>query len=216
MTRREEFFYQLILFNFGCFYEIQFMDRALDVQTLIAAAEAKMGETCSLSKLKEFAPMLKDYFSIDIEQDEKGAWVLRALPLLISDYEPFYGYLPLFLFNLCTQVHYTNEKQCLDEIARELARFYSFIPVCKEREEKEEWESVVQSVLYPQAKKQMIISDRLWSSGAIQLLASTDRLYRVFERCFVVCEIKPSNLKPDFCLFKITSRQNCMDATDQL
>ena len=192
------------------------MDRALDIQTLISAVEAKKGETCSMSKLKEFAPMLKDYFSIGIEQDENGKWVLRALPLLISDYEPFYGYLPLFLFNLCTQVHYTNEKQCLDEIARELARFYSFIPVCKEREEKEEWESLIQSVLYPQAKKQMIISDRLWSSGAIQLLASTDRLYRVFERCFGVYTIKPSNLKPDFCLFKITSKQNCMDATDQL
>ena len=142
------------------------MDRALDIQTLISAVEAKKGETCSMSKLKEFAPMLKDYFSIGIEQDENGKWVLRALPLLISDYEPFYGYLPLFLFNLCTQVHYTNEK--------------------------------------------------LWSSGAIQLLASTDRLYRVFERCFGVCTIKPSNLKPDFCPFKITSKQNCMDATDQL
>ena len=97
------------------------MDRALDIQTLISAVEAKKGETCSMSKLKEFAPMLKDYFSIGIEQDENGKWVLRALPLLISDYEPFYGYLPLFLFNLCTQVHYTNEKQCLDEIARELS-----------------------------------------------------------------------------------------------
>ena len=64
------------------------MDRALDVQTLISAVEAKKGETCSMNKLKEFAPMLKDYFSIDIEQDEKEVWVLRALPLLISDYVP--------------------------------------------------------------------------------------------------------------------------------
>ena len=178
------------------------MDRALDIQTLLSAVEAKKGETCSMTMLKEFAPMLKDYFSIGIEQNEKGNWVLQSLPLLISDYEPFYGYLPLFLFNLCTQVHYTKEKQCLDEIARELARFYSFIPICKEREEKEEWESLIQSVLYPQAKKQMIVSDRLWSSGAIQLLASTDRLYRVFERCYPV--FFTSNIK--FCPIFVSTK----------
>lgn len=191
------------------------MDRALDIQTLLSAVEAKRGETCSMTMLKEFAPMLKDYFSIGIEQNEKGNWVLQSLPLLISDYEPFYGYLPLFLFNLCTQVHYTKEKQCLDEIARELARFYSFIPICKEREEKEEWESLIQSVLYPQAKKQMIVSDRLWSSGAIQLLASTDRLYRVFERCYPVFYIKHQILS-DFCQYKNIFSLICMDATDQL
>ena len=44
-----------------------------------------------------------------------------------------------------------------------------------------------QSALYPQLKRQMIVSDRLWSSGTIQLMASTDRLYRVFERCWGVC-----------------------------
>ena len=191
------------------------MDRALDIQTLLSAVEAKRGETCSMTMLKEFAPMLKDYFSIGIEQNEKGNWVLQSLPLLISDYEPFYGYLPLFLFNLCTQVHYPKEKQCLDEIARELARFYSFIPICKEREEKEEWESLIQSVLYPQAKKQMIVSDRLWSSGAIQLLASTDRLYRVFERCYPVFYIKHQILS-DFCQYKNIFSLICMDATDQL
>ena len=186
-TRREEYFYQLILFNFGCFYKIQFLDQALDIQTLVSAAASKKGEECSTSVLCEFAMMLNDYFSISIEKNEQGVWVLRSLPLLVSGYEPYYGYLPVFLYNLCSCVHYNDEKRCLDEISLELARFYSFIPRCKEAAEREAWESVIQAVLYPQAKKQMIVCDRLWSCGAIQEIASTERLYRVFERCFCVC-----------------------------
>ena len=186
-TRREEYFYQLILFNFGCFYKIQFLDQALDIQTLVSAAASRKGEECSTSVLCEFAMMLNDYFSISIEKNEQGVWVLRSLPLLVSGYEPYYGYLPVFLYNLCSCVHYNDEKRCLDEISLELARFYSFIPRCKEAAEREAWESVIQAVLYPQAKKQMIVCDRLWSCGAIQEIASTERLYRVFERCFCVC-----------------------------
>ena len=31
MIAREEFFYQLVVFNFGCFYKIQFMEKEIDV-----------------------------------------------------------------------------------------------------------------------------------------------------------------------------------------
>lgn len=36
--RREEFFYQLIIFNFGCFYKIRFMEKEIDVRECIQMA----------------------------------------------------------------------------------------------------------------------------------------------------------------------------------
>lgn len=38
MMRREEFFYQLIIFNFGCFYKIRFMEKEIDVKQCIQMA----------------------------------------------------------------------------------------------------------------------------------------------------------------------------------
>ena len=95
------------------------------------------------------------------------------------DYEPYYGYLPLFLYHLGVEVSYEDEESCLYRISKEVARFYGFLP----SGDVEEWKTTFQTVLYPQVKRQMILNDRLWGSGAIQLMASTDRLYRVFERC---------------------------------
>lgn len=131
--------------------------------------------------------MLKDYFSISFETAPDGRLLLRSLPLLLVDFEPFYGYLPLFLYRLGVEVSYSDEQTCLYRIAKELAQFYAYLPASGEKEETEEWKNVFQSALYPQLKRQMIVSDRLWSSGTIQLMASTDRLYRVFERCWGVC-----------------------------
>lgn len=123
--------------------------------------------------------MFKDYFSITFEKTDDGRLLLRSLPLLLVDYEPYYGYLPLFLYHLGVEVSYEDEESCLYRISKEVARFYGFLP----SGDVEEWKTVFQTVLYPQVKRQMILNDRLWGSGAIQLMASTDRLYRVFERC---------------------------------
>ena len=197
VMHREEFFYQLIIFNFGCFYKIRFMEKEIDVKECIQMAlDAKKEEAsvevglCSsphiqtaLSTLSSFAQMLKDYFSISFETASDGRLLLRSLPLLLVDFEPFYGYLPLFLYRLGVEVSYSNEQTCLYRIAKELAQFYAYLPASGGNEEVEEWKNVFQSALYPQLKRQMIVNDRLWGSGTIQLMASTDRLYRVFERC---------------------------------
>lgn len=184
---RNEYFYQVILFNFGCFYSIQLEDDSINIRELLLAAmdlkkeENKIDDYLQL--LEEFAPMLEDYFSITIIKNTNNELVLKALPRITSSYEPYYGYLPRFLYQLVKMVNFTDEKKCLEGVAREIAHFYSFIPDSSSVEEMEHWRDAIQSVLYPQIKRQLIVNDRLWNQGIIQLIASTDRLYRVFERC---------------------------------
>ena len=133
--------------------------------------------------------MLDDYFSIQIAEElisnetKEGQLVLKGLPLLLSEYQPNYAYLPLFLYRLASKVDFSNEQRCLDGIARELARLYSRMPSPTQESECEEWKGVIQYVLYPNMKKLMVLSDELWANGVIETIASTDRLYRVFERC---------------------------------
>ena len=180
MTFREEYFYQVILTNFGCFYPIQISSDSLDVSTLLrAVTNIKIDVDQSLKLLSDFAPMLEDYFAITLLTKD-DTLIIKALPMLITSYEPYYGYLPVFLSRLVTEVSFDDEKACLQGIARELARLYAYIP--KDTDE-EEWKNRVQTVLYPQMKRQLILYDSMWNRGSIQMMASTDRLYRVFERC---------------------------------
>lgn len=181
LTRSEELFYQIAVFHFGCFFSIAFTDLTLCVDEMVARVAEK--ETVdSLRNLRQFQSMFEDYFSIRFVEED-GKLFLRSLPLLLHDYQPYYGYLPCFLYRLATAVDYSDEDRCLEGIAREVARFYSFLPEETQAVESEEWENVVQCVLYPNLKKLLLLSDRLWTNGTIQVIATTDRLYRVFERC---------------------------------
>ena len=140
--------------------------------------------------------MLADYFSIHLTEEEeeeeeqqqqqqqpKKILLLKGLPLLIAEYQPNYAYLPIFLYRLATQIDFSDELRCLEGVARELAKFYSFMPPAEQPTECEEWQGMIQYVLYPNVKKLIVLSDELWANGSIRTIASTDRLYRVFERC---------------------------------
>ena len=48
MTAREEFFYQLVVFNFGCFYKIQFMEKEIDVGECMQSVLDAKKESASL------------------------------------------------------------------------------------------------------------------------------------------------------------------------
>ena len=124
-------------------------------------------------------------------REEDGKLFLRSIPILLNDYQPYYGYLPYFLYRLASAVDYSDEDRCLEGISREVSRFYSFLPGETQEAESEEWENVVQCVLYPNLKKLLLLSDRLWTNGTIQVIATTDRLYRVFERCWGCLFFKP-------------------------
>jgi hypothetical protein len=54
--------------------------------------------------------------------------VLKTLPVLVEQYEPFWGALPEFLVTVATDINWTEEQPCFDGIARALAKFYAVQP----------------------------------------------------------------------------------------
>ena len=76
----------------------------------------------AVSRLCEHAPMLADYFCLDIDVEAK---VLRSLPVLIAGYVPEMTQLPLFPLQLACNVDWSGETACFTSISRILADFYA-------------------------------------------------------------------------------------------
>ncbi|CAO3590269.1 unnamed protein product [Absidia cylindrospora] len=198
----EELFYQVILAEFNNFGLIEltapvFMKEciriALDTEeahdSLPAQLQSKekVAETI-VDKLVEFAPMLKDYFSITVTPDGQ----LTTLPMLLRRYIPTLDKLPMFLLRLGTEVDWEDEQGCLDTFSRELAIFYSAEPPLplpdhqdeyKKRHDRYLWQ--IQHVLFPGMKNHFVAPKSIVRDGSSYIiqLASLSDLYKIFERC---------------------------------
>ncbi|ORZ06926.1 mutL-like protein 1, colon cancer, nonpolyposis type 2 [Absidia repens] len=198
----EELFYQVILAEFNNFGLIElttpiFMKEciriALDTEEVHDSLPAqlqskeKVAETI-VDKLVEFAPMLKDYFSITVTPDGQ----LTTLPMLLRRYIPTLDKLPMFLLRLGTEVDWEDEQGCLDTFSRELAIFYSAEPPLplpdnqdeyKKRHDRYLWQ--IQHVLFPGMKNHFAAPKSIVRDGSSYIiqLASLSDLYKIFERC---------------------------------
>ena len=87
---------------------------------------ARAGDEAEAQELVELlvgkAEMVDEYFAIGI-RDEPA--VLASLPVLMEQYEPHWGALPAFLYDLATGVDWTEEQPCFEGVARALGRFYA-------------------------------------------------------------------------------------------
>jgi len=83
------------------------------------------------------AEMLRQYFSLEIDVDDKS---LRSLPLLLDGYTPAVEGLPMYILRLATEVDWDSEKDCFESFARETATFYAVSNewLLETEEEKEE------------------------------------------------------------------------------
>ncbi|XP_070498450.1 DNA mismatch repair protein Mlh1 isoform X2 [Chironomus tepperi] len=183
-----ELFYQLSLKYFENFDVFEFED-PLDIKEL-----AMIGfnlEECSwneddgpkeeLSKqvesiLLEHKEMLQEYFSITIT--DKG---LQSLPIIIQDYAPVFGHLPMFIVRLAADVNFDDEKECFKNICSELATFYSKWSV-KESNEKE-FEYLMEHVIFPKIQSHLQPPEKFVNDETFLKLTSLQELYKVFERC---------------------------------
>ena len=68
--------------------------------------------------------MLADYFSLELEVIG-GCLNLTGLPLLLDDFCPWFGGLPVYIVRLATEVNWDDEGLCSDSFAKETAAFYS-------------------------------------------------------------------------------------------
>ena len=68
--------------------------------------------------------MLADYFSLELEVIG-GCLNLTFSPLLLDDFCPWFGGLPVYIVRLATEVNWDDEGLCSDSFAKETAAFYS-------------------------------------------------------------------------------------------
>ncbi|XP_028130012.2 DNA mismatch repair protein Mlh1 [Diabrotica virgifera virgifera] len=189
-TILEELFYQFIMYNFQNFDSYKFSNKISIYELSMICLDLpesgwvpEDGEKTTLSKqittiLTEKAPMLQDYFSIEIDKDGN----LCSLPILLDNYLPDPKALPMYVVRLATEVNWESEIECFRTFAKETARFYSFVPEELNQNGKE-WPWVTEHVLYPAIKEYFIPPKTFIEDGSVLEIADLHNLYKVFERC---------------------------------
>ncbi|XP_031359770.1 DNA mismatch repair protein Mlh1 isoform X2 [Lonchura striata] len=200
----QELFYQILIYDFANFGVLRLSEPApLYELSMLALEDPESGWTEEdgpkeelaeyiVEFLKKKTEMLKDYFSLEI--DEEGN--LSGLPLLIDNYVPPLEGLPMFILRLATEVNWDEEKECFESLSKELAMFYSIrkqyiieesSPTNSQNEESESgsttWKWTVEHVLYKAFRTHLLPPKHFAEDGNILQLANLPDLYKVFERC---------------------------------
>uniref|UniRef100_A0A803UZU5 MutL homolog 1 n=1 Tax=Ficedula albicollis TaxID=59894 RepID=A0A803UZU5_FICAL len=200
----QELFYQILIYDFANFGVLRLSEPApLYELSMLALEDPESGWTEEdgpkeglaeyiVEFLKQKTEMLKDYFSLEI--DEEGN--LTGLPLLIDNYVPPLEGLPMFILRLATEVNWDLEKECFESLSKELAMFYSIRkqyiieesnPTNSQNEDSESgsttWKWTVEHVLYKAFRTHLLPPKHFAEDGNILQLANLPDLYKVFERC---------------------------------
>ena len=123
----------------------------------------------SVGVLIENRSMLKEYFSIIIQEDD----TMAGLPNIIDGYFLETSKLPEFVYQMVNHVNWKEEKACFKEISYILAELYS---ISSEYEIESRTRIVGDALMYLKAP-----SD--WVDTEIRQLAELNDLYKIFERC---------------------------------
>lgn len=140
-------------------------------------------------RIVEHREILQEYFGVVVSEDG----MLLALPEVVTGYMPVLDGLPDFCYNLACKVGWQDEKETLDELAREIARLYA-IPTEEEPEDlinasgKVELVSsgtswAVEHQILPALKARFSPPPSLQESQALVTVVSTEKLFKIFERC---------------------------------
>lgn len=196
----EEAAYQSALRQFGAIPMLQLstplaIDELIYAALIVEQASASQRQALNLtddvvvdrvsSRLITHADMLKEYFSIIIDQSTKS---ITALPNITTSQILFnMERLPTFLLRLATQVDWTSEKECFQSIMKEIA--IAHVPsasisirireeelnakAISEKEWKAGWSHLIRN---------MVPTSQLSQQTIIEV-ASLPSLYSVFERC---------------------------------
>ncbi|NXT77393.1 MLH1 protein, partial [Zapornia atra] len=200
----QELFYQILIYDFANFGVLRLSEPApLFELSMLALEDPESGWTEEdgpkeglaeyiVEFLKKKIEMLKDYFSLEI--DEEGN--LTGLPLLIDNYVPPLEGLPMFILRLATEVNWDEEKECFESLSKELAMFYSIRKqylidesnlTSSQNEESDSgsttWKWTVEHVLYKAFRTHLLPPKHFTEDGNILQLANLPDLYKVFERC---------------------------------
>jgi len=76
------------------------------------------------TKLIENAPIMKEYFGLNISSEGK----LESLPLLLENDTPNLGKLPIYLLKLATEIDWECEEKCFKNFCQQTSEFYAAMP----------------------------------------------------------------------------------------
>ncbi|KAF8777999.1 DNA mismatch repair protein Mlh1-like [Argiope bruennichi] len=196
----KELFYQIMLRDFGNFGALRLSNPAPIAELAMIALDSEDsgwtvadGPKESLAKyvvdlLKSKAPMLDEYFSVEIDEDGN----LLTLPLLLDNYDPPLINLPGLVLRVASDVEWTSEKECFESFCREMASFYA-VPEknfnqgngsnVEDASGKPSLNWTTEHVIYAAVKKNLKPPNRFSSDTSILQIANLPDLYKVFERC---------------------------------
>ncbi|NXE50516.1 MLH1 protein, partial [Casuarius casuarius] len=199
----QELFYQILIYDFANFGILRLSEPApLFELAMLALEDPESGWTEEdgpkeglaeyiVEFLKKKTEMLKDYFSLEINEEGN----LTGLPLLIDNYVPPLEGLPMFILRLATEVNWDEEKECFESLSKELAMFYSIrkqyiIDEANLTNSQNEdcdsgstWKWTVEHTVYKAFRTHLLPPKHLTEDGNILQLANLPDLYKVFERC---------------------------------
>ena len=131
--------------------------------------------------------MLYEYFGIQFDSDN----YLTHLPIIWNTYIPNLMNLPIFIYRLCCDTDWMNERQCFHDIITHITNYYTitnplyYIHIDNHQQRYTYIHNMVQNVTYPALKQSNIfIADKsLIESNSVVQIASLQQLYKIFERC---------------------------------
>ena len=116
----KDFFVHKILDLFQNFSQYR-LPRCIDIEQTVNVI-GKDGKAAA-EVLQANSALLLDYFSISIDNGK-----LYSMPSLVYGYKPSYSSMPLFLYNIATNVDWEDEAECLAYLIDEIASVSSPIP----------------------------------------------------------------------------------------
>ncbi|KAH0789576.1 MLH1-like protein 1 [Histomonas meleagridis] len=145
----KDFFYQQFLNMFANLPQYRFNPPIPILETLQIITSGNENDEELVKQLETRAPLLSDYFSISIHEGK-----LYSLPLALNGYVPSYNALPLFLYQLSTNVNWDEEEECYIGILDALSSLYSVTSFDeKEKETLESLQHQIMTIIYPNMKK---------------------------------------------------------------
>lgn len=198
----QELFYQILIYDFANFGIMKLSESAPIYELAMIALDSpesgwseEDGPKEGLAEyivqfLQKKTEMLKDYFSLEI--DEGGN--LTGLPLLLDNYIPPLEGLPMFILRLATEVNWDDEKECFDSFSKECSMFYSIrkMYILEESASSEDneletdapsWRWTTEHILYKAFRMHLLPRKQFAEDGSVLQLANLPDLYKVFERC---------------------------------
>lgn len=86
----------------------------------------------------------------------------------------------MYILRLSTEVDWTTEQACFQNICRETAKYYSEMnPIHNTHD----WKYVTEHILYPAIRESLLPPKPFAHDSTILQIASLPNLYKVFERC---------------------------------